>query len=102
PEFVKPALERAVPERRAPRRLQADELRHAEVRREEKAAPAREALLPGVAEPGIEARELIGASHALAVRRIGDEHAGRRGRLALEHVALLEPDPALHARRGEI
>src|SRR5579871_963530 len=93
PELVKPAFERAVPQGRARRRLQPDQLRQPQVGGEEIAAPAGEIALQRVAELGVEARELLFASHPLAVGRIRDHDAGRGGRSALEYVRLLERHP---------
>src|SRR5258706_4901379 len=61
------------------------------------AAPAGEALLERVAELWIEARELIGAAHALAIGRIHHHHAARCGCRALKHITALELHPALDA-----
>src|SRR5688572_2782535 len=57
-ELVQAALKRAVEKRRAPRRLQPDELRQPKVRGEEIAAPPGESLLERIAEPWIEGREI--------------------------------------------
>ncbi|MDF3010675.1 MAG: hypothetical protein K0S03_1471, partial [Burkholderiales bacterium] len=69
---------------------------------EQIAAPAGEILLQRVPELRIEARQLLGAAHALPVGRVGDQHAARPRRPTLEHVAALQLDPAFHARLGEV
>src|SRR5678815_276373 len=75
PELVEPALERAVTERRAARGLEPDQLGQAQVGGKNEAAPSCEALLQRIAEPGVERGQLVGAADALAVGRIGHEHA---------------------------
>src|SRR2546430_2965749 len=63
-EFVEPALECSVPERRTGRGLEADQLGQAQVGGEDIAAPAGEFFLQRVAQLGVEARQLLFASRS--------------------------------------
>src|SRR6267142_1718462 len=101
-ELVQPALERPVPERRTGRGLEADQLGQAQVGGEDIAAPTGKFLLQRVAQLGVEARQLLFASHALAVRRIHEHHSGGRRRASLQDIGLLQLHPALDSGGSEI
>ncbi len=100
--FQQTALQRAVEQRRALRGLQADQLRHLRIRGEEIAAPAGEALLERIAQLRIEGRQPFRLLQPHAIGRVGDEHAFRRRRRALQHVDALQPHAFEQACRGEI
>ena len=77
-ETVKPALDGAVHERYAPRRLQPNQLGKPHIAGEEMRGPSREALFERVAQLRVEGgkRGIVGEPDA--VRRIGEEDAVRR------------------------
>src|ERR1700676_2186371 len=70
--LVEPAFERAVEERRAPTRLEADQFGQSRVAAEQERGPPREALLERVAKLRVKIRQRTGAGESNAVGRIGD------------------------------
>src|SRR5258708_2100560 len=86
----------------AAQQRQADQLGQAQVGGKDVAAPAGKILFQAISQCRIETGQLLGAAHALAIRRIHHHHPGRRRGRALQDVRLLQLHPALDARFGEV
>src|SRR5690606_14556650 len=89
-------------QRRAPARLEADQLGQGGIAAEEIAAPAAPTALQRVAQPGVEGGKLLLLAETYPIGRIRHHHPFGRWRLALEQVGALERHAARQARRFEV